>query len=729
MISKKSFSDIKLLLNKDVKEFNKIILSLVCVFILCIAGFISYFITNSYALFIDVIEGKKNISVSARLPLDTSGANAPELYDGMIPVYYDSTKNVWKKADSNNSNPDYQWYDYDSKMWANSVTYNHDLVYDESSKEQHGDIVGAQYTDDGMSFDGDDYVNTGNPNYDFGNKLTVGARFKINKFGITRGSGLVDSFGSNKGFEFFVDETSKIVFQFWTASDGTRVEVSSLTSVNLNEWYTVVVTYDGSVVNIYINGVLDTSYDVSGSISVSSKDIVLGANALFNEDSFFNGVISDVFLINDVLVSSVIIENYNETNFNYVNNINTLFHYILRNYESRSLGALIPMDVINTIQVWIPRYKYTVWNYNLDGTKFSEPQAINIKFEKGNSSTGELVCNDLISGAADSVSEVCRIKGSNLTCTDETCNGKTYTHPAFTLGNKELDGFWVAKFEVSPDISCTPNDYDDVGSGCNLVTINPRSKPNTLIWRGAMISLYQNNFFAMNDENNVYGLGSKSDPHVVKSSEWGAIAYLSHSKYGINGQIGLNSNNTNLTGCGPQASGSTASGSLCNSYETTLGKSASTTGNIYGVYDMVGGLSEYTMANIVSTDGVSMLSGNSFTNNEYSGYNGILYASGNFTPFSLGEFNYPNRKYYDRYSYNTSSNNDKLSKLGDGLKEVLSATNYSWYATSNSTYLPINTNPWWPRGSAHNSANITIFSAGNTVGTSSLTRTSRFIIS
>ena len=32
------------------------------------------------------------------------------------------------------------------------------------------------------------------------------------------------------------------------------------------------------------------------------------------------------------------------------------------------------MDDILTMQVWIPRYKYKVWNYNADGTKTSNEQ-------------------------------------------------------------------------------------------------------------------------------------------------------------------------------------------------------------------------------------------------------------------------------------------------------------------------------------------------------------------
>ena len=59
--------------------------------------------------------------------LDTSKANAPELASNMIPVYYDETEEVWKKADKYNSKEEYRWYSYESSgeykgRWANAVT-------------------------------------------------------------------------------------------------------------------------------------------------------------------------------------------------------------------------------------------------------------------------------------------------------------------------------------------------------------------------------------------------------------------------------------------------------------------------------------------------------------------------------------------------------------------------------------------------------------------------------
>ena len=110
-------------------------------------------------------------------------------------------------------------------------------------------------------------------------------------------------------------------------------------------------------------------------------------------------------------------------------------------YQSASVGTEIPMDDILTMQVWIPRYKYKLWNYNADGTKNSNPQQIEITWENGTGTTGEITCQDSISGTDGAASETCKLKSTNATCTDDTCNNKTYTHPAFTFGNEEIKGF------------------------------------------------------------------------------------------------------------------------------------------------------------------------------------------------------------------------------------------------------------------------------------------------
>ena len=359
-------------------------------------------------------------------------------------------------------------------------------------------------------------------------------------------------------------------------------------------------------------------------------------------------------------------------------------------YLNANVGTTIPMDDINTMWVWIPRYTYTYLNTNT-------PQEISIKFEEGTNSTGTIKCVDAVTGTS-STSE---------TCTDET-NGSliagtsTYTHPAFWWDKdddnvretgEELTGIWVGKFEVSSDTTCTPSSNVAVGSGCNLQTIRPQIKPNVTSWRGAQVGTFFNGIQKMRESGNQYGFSTTDETHMMKNMEWGAVTYLSHSKYGINKEIAINSANTFTTGCGPQSEGSTSSGATCNGYTTTLGQSASTTGNVSGVYDMSGGAFEYMMGNMVYSNGQQM-SGYGTSSNYNSAFSGYL---GNDKTTFTGTYAYPSKRYYDKYSYGTSSSEYTRGKLGDATIEMVpTGTMGNWYGDY--AYFVSSRYPWVVRG-------------------------------
>ena len=167
---------------------------------------------------------------------------------------------------------------------------------------------------------------------------------------------------------------------------------------------------------------------------------------------------------------------------------------------------------------------------------------------------------------------------------------------------------------------------------------------------------------------------------MMKNSEWGAVAYLSHSIYGANREIYTNNSSDFYTGrSGGNVGGSTAvntvytdqtSTSLYNTYgfytwdgyllnynSNTKGtthditKVASTTGNITGVYDMSGGAYEYVMGVLADSNG-NPRSGDSTSSN--SGFNGIIYDSGNNTEYTAG-IPFPTSNYYDLYTTDVST--------------------------------------------------------------------------
>ena len=119
---------------------------------------------------------------------------------------------------------------------------------------------------------------------------------------------------------------------------------------------------------------------------------------------------------------------------------------------------------------------------------------------------------------------------------------------------------------------------------------------------------------------------------------------------------------------------------------------------------MSGGAEEYTMSNIVNTDGTTMLP-------EYSDYITSTY---------------PDAKYYDKYSYSVSNTTRKRSKLGDGIKEVYNGSE-GWY--SDNSRLASSSYPWFIRGGDYYSGAIAgVFNSDYSNGNSDPTNSSRLII-
>jgi len=234
-------------------------------------------------------------------------------------------------------------------------------------------------------------------------------------------------------------------------------------------------------------------------------------------------------------------------------------------YMNADVGTVVPEADILAYFVWIPRYKYKLFNATYaSGTS---PQVIDVTFENGSSSTGTVTCTHGTNGA-----ETCQNKS----------NGNWYTHPAFTMinasGNKtELKGIWAGKFETTGS-KTTPTVKPGVSSLKNITVANMYS----------IGQLYRTtNYLTTNGIN-------QSDSHMMKNIEWGAVAYLKQSNYGLGiTDITINSNNS-YTGGGSGTS-----------YKTNIGQS--TSGNITGVYDMSGGAGEYVMGNYNKTAGSSGL--------------------------------------------------------------------------------------------------------------------------
>ena len=323
-------------------------------------------------------------------------------------------------------------------------------------------------------------------------------------------------------------------------------------------------------------------------------------------------------------------------------------------YKSASAGTTIADADILAFYVWIPRYKYKVWNKNkvigVDSYN-AQTTGVDIVFEDDTSSTGTISCTY-------SYKEPSTEAGSpNETCTGS--NGDYYTHPAFTFGDQELTGFWMGKFELSSE---TPN---ATNGGGGSTTLTPRILPNVIAWRRSTISSFWKVIYDMQKASNIYGLPTSrtnTDSHMLTNMEWGATYYLTNSKYGrcTSGSctmVTINNCKTKITGIGANNVAEEGSSTTCttdeNKYNGTKGILASTTGNITGVYDMSGGSWEYVMANSSSKSGFY-----SYEVND---------AGTNFT------YSVTNAKYLTTYAYGTTINDQAAynrGRLGDAIIEM-----------------------------------------------------------
>ncbi len=296
-------------------------------------------------------------------------------------------------------------------------------------------------------------------------------------------------------------------------------------------------------------------------------------------------------------------------------------------------GTTIDMSDINTMWVWIPRYSYTIQGpYGRGGTSTALPGAIDIKFLS----------------KTDPVEE-----GTASYAGSEQKNWRT--PDAFKFDGTNQAGIWVGKFETTGTLADAC-----VNESCAVSTLS--IKPNLQSLRRQTVSSF---FFAarsMQNDTTTFGFSKdKGDLHMIKNDEWGAVAYLSQSKYGKHGntdytgryeEIYQNKSSDYKTGSSngtPSQNDSIAEQYAYNDMKELgdgqgqAGPGASTTGNIYGIYDMSGGAWENVMGVLAYNVDDTPMSGNSTTYN--SGFTGKLYDTGAYSDFTKNSL--PAEKYYN----------------------------------------------------------------------------------
>ena len=405
--------------------------------------------------------------------------------------------------------------------------------------------------------------------------------------------------------------------------------------------------------------------------------------------------------------------------------------------------------------VWIPRFAYKI-TY-ADASDKSKGGTIDIKFLLG--TTDEYYTDDTKTTKATAT----RAKSATEEVDTTT---DYYVHPAFTnessIGyanggwDKELTGIWVAKFEAgyasgnnSAPVKASSANYSQSDSWTGAVeagTTNdgtqtarnwldgiygtttsikyPTFQPITYSMNYINVNDAYNVSKALIESGNIYGLSSSTtDSHLMKNSEWGAVAYLAQSKYGNNNNepyinnITLNSGSakrtetvgrtgvdsiyavtgvtTGTTNAEPsvQTLGNlTTTGNTANNgvytWDQIEGQKSSSTLNMYGVFDLSGGVWERTAGYVAN--GYDHLKD----------YGSNLTDSGKKTTSTKYVTVYPYDKTETSTDIDTKSRaNYKVNKyiFGDAIRETsTSGTGSSW--KGDYSYFPALYGPFSVRG-------------------------------
>ena len=195
----------------------------------------------------------------------------------------------------------------------------------------------------------------------------------------------------------------------------------------------------------------------------------------------------------------------------------------------------------------------------------------------------------------------------------------------------------------------------------------------------------------LNEKDNPYGFSTTdSDTHLEKSSEWGAVAYLGYSKYGLKGE-NIHVNNKSLQNEIPTiyvvtgwAAVNADDGNNINSrlWFTEEGQAGSSTGNITGVYDMSGALHERAASYIANGNANLQEYGDSFVTTKSTEYVTIYEYDSDYDTVEEGtEITDAKRKQASRNNYKQNYEKD-----GDAIYETSTSGEYQLRESFNADY-------------------------------------------
>ncbi len=191
------------------------------------------------------------------------------------------------------------------------------IAYDYSGNNNHGTLYnGPQWVDGkvgkALSFDGvDDKVEVpDSPSLDIRKNLTIMAWV----YPRTQLASIGDIVRKGRSYILGWVDRGSDVFACWIYDTAWRqFRFSKPYSYYIGKWWYFVLTYDGSYVKLYVNGILDREYNYVSTINISTYSLGIGWGSPEYSGEFFNGLIDEVRIYNRALSDAEIKALYEAT--------------------------------------------------------------------------------------------------------------------------------------------------------------------------------------------------------------------------------------------------------------------------------------------------------------------------------------------------------------------------------------------------------------------------------
>jgi hypothetical protein len=109
--------------------------------------------------------------------------------------------------------------------------------------------------------------------------------------------------------------TSRLEFVIY---DGGVQTAQSDADLTIGQEYSVMATYDGTTLKLYVDGVLQATTDTATGITYPTASVVFQIGRYYSNDNSWHGTVKDLKIFNEALTAQEAADYYNDENYNYM---------------------------------------------------------------------------------------------------------------------------------------------------------------------------------------------------------------------------------------------------------------------------------------------------------------------------------------------------------------------------------------------------------------------------